>query len=381
MYNYGSTGAGYGLNSTMGGIQSGIGGAMNGGGYGGAAKGIGINAGMQGLGQVPYAGPFLQGTAQGAMSGGLPSPQFGADQKNQLNQYGLSAPDEPKAPGASSMGRRIGRGIGSAAFGTIPYIGPFLQAGAQINNQRMDRRNAQKFQQSMQGQGSKMQQNLALAGQRQNAMRMAANRQTGKVRVAPQGMAPGTPGQNMVAPMTTAASTAANSSAPGTSDPWGTQQAWKQSKKHSKGSHTIMGQSAGILADLLRQGLDPRILSGLENAATRSAQDTRQTLQDTFARTGDTSGYNSAIPAGMDMSLANQLAQIEPNFLQQRQQWEQDLIGAIRGTRRGAMPPQPRQASMGTDWGSIMGGVGALGNAATNMYSASRTAPNGPVTA
>lgn len=124
-----------------------------------------------------------------------------------------------------------------------------------------------------------------------------------------------------------------------------------------------------VLADQVRQGLDPGILTGRYQAATQAAMDSRQAMADAFGRTGDRSGYDTGTQAGMNMALSNQMAGIYPAWLEERQNYINDLLFKIRGTRKGASAPAASGAGGGSNMGAIMSGIGGLGSAAAQMYS------------
>lgn len=394
------------------GPQLGIAGVQGylGNGWQGAAQNVGQTA----LGMVPYVGPMLQGAAQGAMSGGVQDPQMpnlGGLRRAGINQ----TPDAGSVQKGGLMGTsklaRVVRGVGAGALSAVPYVGPALSAAGFAANSQIDKRNAMNAQnvaKNQMGQLSSLAQRAAM-NQRAQKAGMSRNRLTALGAGAPGGgaamlRANAPRGQMTAAPSTNAAvgvnpaqpstggqmvtaasrnpllpprrpdrgsvanaSTAVAQQAAGT-EPYGTEQGYRNTLRNARGKRGIARQADEILAQQMREGLDPRILSGLNQGAINSAQDTRQRMADALARTGDSSGYETGTRAGMDMALANQLSQIYPEWLQKRQDWINDLVFKWRGTRRGAVAPTPNPSG-GTDWGSIMQGVGALGNTAANMYS------------
>ena len=151
---------------------------------------------------------------------------------------------------------------------------------------------------------------------------------------------------------------------------YGTNQAAARGMQGGPRGGNLRDYTSRVLAEQIQRGMDPRILQGLQNSAIGSAAGARQTMNDAFARSGDNSGYNTGMQGGMDMALQNQLAQVAPEYYGKAQDYLNDLIFKFRGTMKGA-PGAPQQA--GTDWGSIMGGIANLGQAAGNVYQNVRT--------
>jgi hypothetical protein len=362
--NYGARfGTQLGVGAAQGGMQGGWTGALHGG-------------GEAALGMIPYVGPFLAGAVGGYRGGMGGGGQTGMDPGGEA--FARSAgirPAEVQYPSKLSKIRKIGRGIGTAAVGYFagPLAGAAVGAGTAARERQAQSQYAGRVTSagranlaanSTAGRLRNIGVQRAMAPQRTMAPPGGAPTPMARPGMGPAGSArmagavPGMPGQvatgygaaGQQIPTTTS-STRSGGTGPGNAPlPHG----------------SLRGQTRRMLLRQIQEGYDPAIESGLYQAATQGAQSARQNLQDTFARTGDTSGYNYGIPAGMDMSLATELAQIHPNFIKARQDYMNNLLLAIRGTRKGSVPPN--SIGGGTDWGQILGGVGGLANAAVNMY-------------
>lgn len=411
---------GFGQNVTQAGLQ----GAMAGGGRG-AAEGVATEA----LGAVPVVGGMLKGGVSGYRSG-LAGRATGLAPGAQeaLRQLGQK-PRGVEPPKALSKGRKAARGVGIAALNLIPVAGQVLSAGANAANRayegRLQKQYAEKVKQTGMGNATRLAQvgtaqkvgrarlagagagpgapNPRLAGMsaglggRPGIGRPGAGAYAGPGGgdvSAGQGNAPGSlRGRSGSSPTTdwgsvlkgvTGVGNAAPAAAPGGGGgsagaagiptgggvPAG-QGNVNVTAARGRGKHKIGGYVDKVFAEQLQRGLDPRILPGLQGAATQAAAGARQNLSDSLARSGDQSGYGQAIGTGVEMSLQNQLAAIPSQYYSQAQDYLNDLIFKFRGTRKGAVSPQPS----GQDWGSTLGGIGQAAQGAGALYGALKPAP------
>ena len=390
----------------------------------GAASGGGGRAVMQGvgnaaLGMIPVVGPYLSAISSGLQGGVSNAGQTGLtpDAQQALSQRGQK-PAKVKPPKALTKKSKIMRGIGNVALSSIPYAGPWLAAAGAARDTSREKAAASKYSQriSKAGQTNTARLGQAIQRQQRGAAANQAPPAMGGGGAAPMPGGAGTAlGATALSGLGGAAQAPAPASAmptgavggainpgaagatsypntnirqwgqrstppPGTSGglvtPTGTtpfQHAPYKSSTNKEISGNVSQMVNEILNQQLRQGLDPGIETGLYQAATQGAQTARQGLQDAFARTGDTSGYNYGIPAGIDMSLAQQLAGIHPAFLQQAQEYMNDLLFKYRGTTPGAVPPGG--ASGGGNLAGILSGVGGLAQGIGSLYSSFKPQP------
>ena len=344
-----------------------------------------------GLGFVPVVGPELSG-AYGGWQGGI-------GKQGNPNPYIDQALQDTEVPRELSKGFGALSGAAIGASATIPVAGPFIAAGLSIasmfrkkhlgkgyskdvkekamqlaNQQSQNAMSAQGFQQQ---QARTLQQNQQLPGQyrpmpmpglgdvrgvpMQQSQQAASNYHMGpagypvanqpRPRPRPQNGMPGTYG----------------------STPYGPQGGLSRGTGQNNNGyeHKPVSPKERLMNQLIKQhlmyGLDPRILQGQNMAAINAGMDARQQMANSLGRSGDTSGYNYGVGAGIDMGVANQLASIYPQWLQQNQDYIDQLVGMLRGTRKGSVPPNPAPSG-GRDTAGIIAGLGGLANGIGNAY-------------
>lgn len=304
------------------------------GGWGGAGRSMLTGAGMDVLGKVPYAGPALQGAAGGAMSPGLGSPTgLSGKGMNEARKYGVN-PQSVRKPKEQSKGRKTARGALIGLSGSIPYVGPAVQAGLTVADQARQARVTKQYQSQVQNVGKQNIQQINARATQPGPQKTAAPAWPG----APGGVQVGGNPQNV-------------------------------GKTMGGGDPATMNRR--LYRYLLSQGIPESDLGFLTNAATQAAQDTRQSLDSRFARTGDSSGWDTAAYAGLDNQLNNKLASLPAAFRQSQRDYLSKLMMDWR-TSAHSSPQAP--GGPGTDVGGILSGIGSLGQAGIQGYQTGREA-------